>query len=222
MSSRSTLSVKEAVARGIARRYRNEAIFRALGLGALLIGLGFLAFFFYTLDRQRLHGARANAHPARRRARRRRHRPRRRRAIPRRCAARTISAWRATRSARLFPEVTSRADLRALYALLSAGAGIELQELVVQRSRGDRRDAHAVAARRRRHRRARQRPRASRRSRGGPPRRRPAARLADGARAAGPRGPAVQSLLLHERRLAAIPSSPASGARRSARSSCCS
>src|SRR5688572_23805371 len=49
MSSPSTLSVKEAVARGIARRYRNEAIFRALGLAALLLGLGFLAFFFYTL-----------------------------------------------------------------------------------------------------------------------------------------------------------------------------
>ncbi|HSC16576.1 MAG TPA: DUF3333 domain-containing protein, partial [Gammaproteobacteria bacterium] len=49
MSSRSTLSVKEAVARGIARRYRSERAFRALGLTALLIGLGFLAFFFYTL-----------------------------------------------------------------------------------------------------------------------------------------------------------------------------
>jgi len=31
----------------------------------------------------------------------------------------------------LFPEVTSRSDLRALYALLSSGAGIELQQLVV-------------------------------------------------------------------------------------------
>ncbi|HET7924366.1 MAG TPA: DUF3333 domain-containing protein, partial [Rhodanobacteraceae bacterium] len=49
MSSRSNTSVKEAVARGIARRYRSERAFRALGLIALLIGLGFLAFFFYTL-----------------------------------------------------------------------------------------------------------------------------------------------------------------------------
>jgi phosphate transport system permease protein len=32
---------------------------------------------------------------------------------------------------RSFPDVTSRADLRALYAMLSPGAGIELQELVV-------------------------------------------------------------------------------------------
>src|SRR5262245_6735808 len=49
MSSGSGVSVKEAVARGIRRRYRNERIFRALGLTALLIGLGFHAFFFYTL-----------------------------------------------------------------------------------------------------------------------------------------------------------------------------
>src|SRR5687768_11644504 len=49
MSSASTRSVKEAVARGLARRYRNEHIFRGLGLAALLVGLGFLAFFFYTL-----------------------------------------------------------------------------------------------------------------------------------------------------------------------------
>jgi phosphate transport system permease protein len=49
MSSQPGKSVKEAVAQGISRRYRNERVFRALGLTALLIGLGFLAFFFYTL-----------------------------------------------------------------------------------------------------------------------------------------------------------------------------
>jgi peptidoglycan/xylan/chitin deacetylase (PgdA/CDA1 family) len=49
MSSLSTRGVKEAVARGIARRYRNERVFRTLGFGALLVGLGFLAFFFDTL-----------------------------------------------------------------------------------------------------------------------------------------------------------------------------
>ena len=103
MSSHSTLSVKEAVARGIARRYRNEAIFRALGLVALLIGLGFLAFFFYTLI--------GNGYTALEQTRIRldveldaaSHRPRRRRAIPRRCAARTISVWRATPSAPCSP-----------------------------------------------------------------------------------------------------------------------
>jgi phosphate transport system permease protein len=42
-------SVKELVARGIRRRYVHERVFSALGLGALLIGLAFLAFFFFTL-----------------------------------------------------------------------------------------------------------------------------------------------------------------------------
>ena len=102
MSSRSTLSVKEAVARGIARRYRNERIFRALGLVALLIGLGFLAFFFYTLI--------GNGYTALEQTRIQldvSSTPRssipRRRAIPRRCAERTTSASRATRSALCFP-----------------------------------------------------------------------------------------------------------------------
>ena len=49
MNSARDQSLKEAVTRGIRRRYRSEALFKALGLGALLIGLGFLAFFFYTL-----------------------------------------------------------------------------------------------------------------------------------------------------------------------------
>jgi phosphate transport system permease protein len=130
MSSRSTLSVKEAVARGIARRYRNERIFRALGLLALLIGLGFLAFFFYTLvgngytafqqTRIRLDveldaaviDPEGTRDPA---------------------ALRSADYQRLARDAlgALFPEVTSRSDLRALYALLSSGAGIELQQLVV-------------------------------------------------------------------------------------------
>ena len=41
--------VKERVARGIARRYRRERNFRLAGLGAVLVGIAFLAFFFYTL-----------------------------------------------------------------------------------------------------------------------------------------------------------------------------
>jgi phosphate transport system permease protein len=130
MSSRSTLSVKEAVARGIARRYRNESIFRALGLLALMIGLGFLAFFFYTLvgngytalqqTRIRLDieldaaviDPDATRDPA---------------------VLRSADYQRLARDAlgALFPEVTSRSDLRALYALLSSGAGMELQQLVV-------------------------------------------------------------------------------------------
>ena len=130
MSSRSTRSVKEAVAHGIARRYRSERAFRALGLLALLVGLGFLAFFFYTLigngytaleqTRIRLD---VELDPA----------------VIDPEATRSPEALggadyqRLAREAlgALFPEVTSRGDLRALYAFLSPGAGIELQELVV-------------------------------------------------------------------------------------------
>ena len=200
MSSRSTLSVKEAVARGIARRYRNEAMFRALGLGALLIGLGFLAFFFYTLV--------GNGYTALEQTRIR---------LDVELDAAVIDP-EATRD----PETLRGADYQrlardALGALVPRGDEPRRSARAVralerrrrhraararrERARCDRRDAHAVAARRRRHRRARQGPRASRRSRGGPPHRRPAARLVDGARAAGPRRLAVQSILLHARRL---------------------
>jgi len=129
MSSGST-GVKEAVARGIARRYRNERLFRGLGLFALMIGLGFLAFFFYTLvgnsytaleqTRIRLDvelkaaiiDPDATRDPATLRG-----------ADYQRVAREALGA--------LFPEVTSRAELRELFALLSPGAGLELQRLVV-------------------------------------------------------------------------------------------
>ena len=44
-----TQSVKERVSAGIARRYRRERNFRMAGLGAVLTGMAFLAFFFSTL-----------------------------------------------------------------------------------------------------------------------------------------------------------------------------
>jgi phosphate transport system permease protein len=130
MSSRSPSKLKEAVARGIGRRYRNERIFRALGLTALLLGLGFLAFFFYTLVGNgytalgqtrieldvRFDAAVIDPEGAR---------------DP--DALRAADYQRVARDAlgALFPEVTARADLRALYALLSPGTGIELQRLVL-------------------------------------------------------------------------------------------
>ena len=130
MSSRSARSVKEAVAQGLARRYRNERVFRALGLAALLVGLGFLAFFFYTLI--------GNGYTAFRQTRIQLD-------VTLDAAIIDPEATRAPetlvgadyqRLARdalgtLFPEVTSRGELRALYALLSPGAGLELQRLVV-------------------------------------------------------------------------------------------
>jgi phosphate transport system permease protein len=130
MSSGSSRGVKEAVARGIARRYRSERAFRALGLGALLIGLGFLAFFFYTLigngytaleqTRIRLDVEFDSAviDPDRTRD-------------P--ATLRAADYQRLAREAlgEQFPDVTSRGELRALYALLSPGAGLELQNLVM-------------------------------------------------------------------------------------------
>ena len=41
--------LQKQVANGISRRYRKERNFRLAGLGAMLVGLLFLGFFFYTL-----------------------------------------------------------------------------------------------------------------------------------------------------------------------------
>jgi phosphate transport system permease protein len=122
-------SVKDVVARGIGRRYRNERFFRALGFGALCIGLGFLAFFFYTLiansytalwqTRVLLEidfnpevidpsGKRDPADLAM--------------ADYQRLARDALNA--------LFPDVTSRNERRELYGILSSGAGLELRSLV--------------------------------------------------------------------------------------------
>ena len=122
-------SVKQVVARGIRRRYRKELVFRTLGLGALLVGLSVLAFFFYTLigngysaiAQTRIlldveldpaiidpDGDRDPAVLA---------------------AADYQRLVRETLNAK-FPDVTSRADLRALYALMSPGAALELKDLV--------------------------------------------------------------------------------------------
>ena len=49
MTEPDSATLKAAVARGIANRYRSERLFHYSGLLALLIGLGFLAFFFYTV-----------------------------------------------------------------------------------------------------------------------------------------------------------------------------
>jgi phosphate transport system permease protein len=129
MNNASTRSVKDAVALGIARRYRNERIFRALGLGALLVGLGFLAFFFYTLvgngysalEQTRL-SLEIEFDPA---------------VIdpdgtrdPSVMITADYQSLARDALRESFPDVTSRADVRALFALLSPGAGLELQDLV--------------------------------------------------------------------------------------------
>jgi phosphate transport system permease protein len=134
MSNQPRRSVKEAVGLGIDRRYRSERLFRALGLLALLIGLGFLAFFFYTLV--------ANGYTAVRQTRIR---------LDVNLSAEVIDpagtrdpAVLATADYQrlvresldaLFPDVTSRAQRRDLYAMMSPGAGLELRTLVERDSR---------------------------------------------------------------------------------------
>jgi phosphate transport system permease protein len=130
MSSKPGESVKDVVARGIGRRYRKERFFRALGFGALCIGLGFLAFFFYTLIANSYTALRqtrvlldidfdaAVIDPAGSRA-------------PDDLA--TADYQRLARDAlnAMFPDITSRSERRELYGLLSSGAGLELRSLVV-------------------------------------------------------------------------------------------
>ena len=114
------------MARGIGRRYRNERLFKAAGLGALMIGLGFLAFFFYTLV--------ANGYTALQQTRILLDvqldaaviDPDNTRDPAVRAAADYQRLVRDAMSA-LFPDVTARAELRELYALVSPGAGLELQ-----------------------------------------------------------------------------------------------
>ena len=119
--------------RGIRRRYWQERIFRLLGLGALLIGLAFLAFFFYTLV--------ANGYTALRQTR----------ILLDVELAETVIDPRGVRDpaelatadyqslvrnalGALFPDVSSRSELRALYALVSPGAGLELRDRVLNDS----------------------------------------------------------------------------------------
>jgi phosphate transport system permease protein len=129
MSNHGSTPVKDAVARGIGRRYRNEKIFEMLGLLALLTGLGFLAFFFYTLigngytafwQTRILLDVELNADvidpdgsrdPA---------------------TLALADYQRLVRDALQaeFPDVRSRGELRELFALVSPGAGIELKSLV--------------------------------------------------------------------------------------------
>lgn len=122
--------LKDRVGHGLRRRYRNEKIFKSMGLGALLIGLCFLGFFFstlifngytafqqtrilldieYTADVIDPDGS-ADADIIRR-----------------------ADYQRLIRDSMMaaYPEVTGRGDLRQLFAMLSPGAGMELRDRVV-------------------------------------------------------------------------------------------
>jgi len=130
MNSATETPLKDLVARGITRRKRQEAGFRALGLLALMIGLGFLVFFFYTLI--------ANGYSAFQQTRieleisfpRETLDPEGDRDPARLRRANYDGLVRDALQAE-FPDVTSRGDRRALFALLSPGAGLELRDAIL-------------------------------------------------------------------------------------------
>ncbi|MBS0394760.1 MAG: phosphate ABC transporter permease PstA [Proteobacteria bacterium] len=126
----STRPTHAKVAASLRRRYRSERLFRAAGLAAVAIGIVFVVFVFYTiiaqgygafaqtylrlevdytrevLDPNGTH-ARADLESAD-------------------YAALVKGALRAQ-----FPEVTERPELRALYALVSSAAEVQLRERVL-------------------------------------------------------------------------------------------
>lgn len=121
---------KDTVARGLARRYRTERIFRGLGLSALLIGLAFLGFFFYTListgytafqQTRVLLDIELSADEIDPDSTR----------DP--DVLRRANYQGLVRDAldELFPDVEGRSDRRMLYNLVSPGAGLELERRVL-------------------------------------------------------------------------------------------
>jgi phosphate transport system permease protein len=131
MSNAPAESVKEAVARGIRRRYLNERIFSGLGLLALLTGLGFLAFFFATLIGNGYTAFRQTnflldielkadvIDPAGTRE-------------PETLASADYQRLIRDAMQAEFPDVRARADLRGLFALVSPGAGLLIKSLVTR------------------------------------------------------------------------------------------
>jgi phosphate transport system permease protein len=122
--------IKALVEKGIARRYRRERVFRATGLGALVIGLAFLAFFFYTIG--------ANGYTAFQQTRVLLDVDLPAEAIdpegtrdPTTLARANYQGIARDALRALFPEVTARSELRELFAMLSPGAALELRDLVV-------------------------------------------------------------------------------------------
>ena len=130
MSDATRAPVKDIVARGLKRRYRNEQTFRVLGLGALAVGLAFLGFFFYTLI--------ANAYTAFEQTRilidvelpADEIDPEGTRSPDALARANYLGIVRES-FRKLFPEVTARGELRELFAMLSPGAALELRDRVL-------------------------------------------------------------------------------------------
>jgi len=122
--------LKERVTAGLARRYRRERAFEAAGLGALLVGLLFLGFFFITLIGDGYSAFRqtvieldvelpASAFPTA--------------AEPSEEAQQQVNYLGLVRDAlrKRFPDVTARGDLRELFALVSTSAAMDLRDRVI-------------------------------------------------------------------------------------------
>ncbi len=122
--------VKERVARGIARRYRRERNFRLAGLGAVLVGMAFLAFFFYTLIGNgytaflqthillEVELSESSIDPDGERD-------------PQTLGRANYQGVIRNALMARFPQVEGRNDLRDLFALVSPGAGFELRNQVL-------------------------------------------------------------------------------------------
>lgn len=122
--------VKERVARGIARRYRRERNFRLAGLGAVLVGMAFLAFFFYTLIGNgytaflqthillEVELSESSIDPDGERD-------------PQTLGRADYQGVIRNALMARFPQVVGRNDLRDLFALVSPGAGFELRNRVL-------------------------------------------------------------------------------------------
>jgi phosphate transport system permease protein len=130
MNDGSRQAIKERVGAGLRRRYLQERSFRLLGLAATMVGIVFLGVFFFTLI--------ANGYTAFQQTR-----------IlldielsaavidpsgtrnPEDLEGADYQALARNALNAMFPEVESRAELRALFALLSPGAGLELRDIVL-------------------------------------------------------------------------------------------
>jgi phosphate transport system permease protein len=119
----------QRVRQGLARRYRRERAFKRLGLGAILLGLLFVSFLFiaifakgYSAFQQTYIRLDVNFDPQK---------------IapvgetdPRVLAQGDFGGLVKAALRELFPSVTGRSEKKALYRLLSSGAGFELLERV--------------------------------------------------------------------------------------------
>ena len=123
--------LQKQVANGISRRYRKERNFRLAGLGAMLVGLLFLGFFFYTLI--------GNGYTALWQTNVLLDIEFTESSIDTTCTREMEALGRANYGGlirdslqTIFPEVSVRRDLRELFQLVSPGAPIEIRSRVME------------------------------------------------------------------------------------------